>query len=198
MSTPPPKLAFNLERDVRVLAAMASSLTPYLYEDELYGYLAGDLPKLTLGGLLLRLHRLTCLEDSLSAEQQTLLHDARINLEAERANWSVHFENKVKRELRARLEALELFVRECDEDAQPCVAYYPAQAEKRTIIHHLAEEASELEILEDDLRARIRQVDQKLHALLRKGEFITDEVLKPAYPPDVFWWLYAYVPEPGT
>lgn len=198
MNTPPPKLAFNLERDVRVLAAMASSLTPYLYEDELYGYLAGDLPKLTLGGLLLRLHRLTCLEDSLSAEQQTLLHDARINLEAERANWSVHFENKVKRELRARLEALELFVRECDEDAQPCVAYYPAQAEKRTIIHHLAEEASELKILEDDLRARIRQVDQKLHALLREGEFITDEVLKSAYPPDVFWWLYAYVPEPGT
>ncbi len=197
MSTRPPKLAFNLERDVRVLAAMASSLTPYLYEDELYGYLAGNLPKLTLGGLLLRLHRLTCLEERLSAEQQTLLHDARINLEAERANWAVHFENKIKRELRARLEALEQFVRECEEDALPCAANYPTQAEKRTIIHHLAEEASELEILEDDVRARLRQVDQKLRALLHEGDFITDEALKPAYPPDVFWWLYAYVPEPG-
>lgn len=198
MSTYPPKLAFNLERDLRVLAAMASSLTPYLYEDELYGYLAGNLPKLTLGGLLLRLHRLTCLEDMLSAEQQTLLHDARINLEAERADWAVHFEGKIKHELRARLEALELFVRECDEDALPCVAHYPAQAEKRTIIHHLAEEADELGILEDDVRARIRQVDQKLRALLREGDFVTDEVLRPAYPADVFWWLYACVPEPSS
>ena len=51
MSTYPPKLAFNLERDLRVLAAMASSLTPYLYEDELYGYLAGNLPKPTLGAV---------------------------------------------------------------------------------------------------------------------------------------------------
>ncbi|MEB2287477.1 MAG: hypothetical protein OZ934_05150 [Anaerolineae bacterium] len=198
MNVPPPKLAFDLERDIRVVAAMASSLTPYLYEDELYGYLAGDLPKLTLGGLLLRLYRLTCLEDSLSTEQQTLLHDARINLEAERANWSVHFENKIRRELRARLEALELFMRECDEDAQPCTAHYPTQAEKRTIIYHLAEEASELGILEDDLRARIRHVDQKLRALLREGEFITDKVLRPAYPPEIFWWLYAYVPELGS
>ena len=133
MSTYPPKLAFNLERDLRVLAAMASSLTPYLYEDELYGYLAGNLPKLTLGGLLLRLHRLTCLEDMLSAEQQTLLHDARINLEAERADWAVHFEGKIKHELRARLEALELFVRECDTNAGGADACRPRTVEAFTL-----------------------------------------------------------------
>ena len=43
MSKHPPKLAFDLERDVRILSAMASSLTPYLYENEMYGYLEGDL-----------------------------------------------------------------------------------------------------------------------------------------------------------
>ncbi len=198
MNPSTPRLAFDLERDVRVLAAMASSLTPYLYEDEMYGYLAGNLPKLTLGGLLLRLHRLSCLEHALSVEQQTLLHDARINFEAERANWAVHYENKIVRELRARIEALEFFVRECEEDPLPCAANYPVQAEKRTMIHHLLEESSEHEILEDDIRARVRQLDQKLRALLREGLFISDEVLKPAYPAEPFWWLYRHIPEPGN
>lgn len=197
MNPATPRLAFDLERDVRVLAAMASSLTPYLYEDELYGYLAGNLPKLTLGGLLLRLHRLTCLEHTLSMEQQSLLHDARINFEAERAKWAVHYENKIARELRARIEALEFFLRECDEDALPCAANYPVQAEKRTMIQLLLEEASEHEIMEDDVRARIRQLDQKLRALLREGAFISDEVLRPAYPPAQFWWLYGHISETG-
>lgn len=65
-----PKLAFNLDRDVEVLTAMAANLTPYLYEDEIYGAMPGDMPRLTLGGLLLRLRRLTAIEDVLSTNQR--------------------------------------------------------------------------------------------------------------------------------
>jgi len=117
MSDHRPKLAYDLDRDLRVLAAMASSLTPYLYEDEVYGQLGGSLPKLTLGGLLMRLYRLSHLENLLDAHQQDTVRDARLNFEAAKAEWTAHYEQKLVRELQSRMEALDYFVRECVEDA---------------------------------------------------------------------------------
>lgn len=195
MSDPRPTLAFDLERDVVVLSAMASNLTPYLYEKEMYGYLAGDLPKLTLGGLLMRLHRLTGLGDLLDAEQQTVVQDASINLEAERSEWSVHYEMKLQQELHARLGALDQFLQDCSEDLRECAVGYPVQAEKRVMIEHLVEEAEERDCLPEELRVRVRQVDARLRRVLQDGEFIFDERLKPVYPRERFWWLYAIIPE---
>lgn len=195
MNTTPPKLAYDLDRDVEVLVAMASSLTPYLYEDEVYGYLGGDMPRLTLGGLLLRLYRLSRLDDHLSADQQTQVQDAHINFDAERSKWAVHYENKLQRELLMRIDALEQFLKEYAEDPQPCAASYPAQSEKRTMIHHLYQEAKEQEVLLHDTHLRLTEVDGQLRRILRDGEFITDDRLKEAYPPDTFWWLYGHVPE---
>lgn len=195
MNTTPPKLAYDLDHDVEVLVAMASSLTPYLYEDEMYGYLGGDMPRLTLGGLLLRLYRLSRLDDHLNADQQVQVQDAHINFDAERSKWAVHYENKLQRELLMRIKALERFLKECAEDPQPCAASYPAQSEKRTMIHHLYQAAEEQNVLLHDTHLRLYEVDGQLRRIFREGEFITDDRLKDIYPPGIFWWLYGYVPE---
>ena len=195
MSDHLPKLAFDLDRDIRVLSVMASSLTPYLYENELYGYLEGDLPRLTLGGLLLRLHRLGYLEDTLSAEQQNLVQNARLNFEAERAQWAVHYENKIQHELRARLDAFEQFLNECSGDIRGCAEGYPVQAEKRVMIAHLADESEERDVLPEETSTRLKVLDQRLHRLLREGGFVFDDRLLVAYPPEQYWWLYSHIPE---
>jgi hypothetical protein len=197
MSSNQPTLAYDLARDVKILSAMASNLTPYLYETELYGYLAGDLPRLTVGGLLLRLYRLTRLDDELlTSEQQSQIQDARLNFEAERSQWSVHYENKLQREIESRLHALESFLRECLERLQGCAVSYPAQAEKRTIIHHLHTEASERDVLPEDARPRIAELDEHLHQLFREEDFlIGDKRLESVYPKDTFWWLYGHLVE---
>src|SRR5579871_2702207 len=49
-------IRYDLDRDVRTVEQMAARLTPYVYESELYGLMPGDLPKLTVGGLLMRLN----------------------------------------------------------------------------------------------------------------------------------------------
>jgi hypothetical protein len=196
MSSKPPTLAFDLERDLRTLAAMASNLTPYLYENDIYGYLAGDLPDLTLGGLLLRLYRLSRLGDVLAAEQQTVVKDAQLNFEAERSQWAVHYEEKLRRELSARLDALARYLGECREDIGACASEYPVQAEKRTIIKHLVDEANAHDALPDDLRERVPALDQQLKRHFQEGSFvIADDRLKPVYPPRKFWWLYGFIPE---
>jgi hypothetical protein len=195
MSANPPTLAFDLDRDVRILSTMASNLTPYLYEQEMYGYLGGDLPKLTLGGLLMRLHRLCRLDNVLSPEQQNQVQDARINFEAECSKWAVHYEHKLQHELLSRAQALIQFLDECGEDVPNCAASYPSQAEKRTMIEHLRAEAEEHEVLSEELDALVKQVDQKLRRVLQEGEFITDTRLQSVYPSDQFWWMYGYIAE---
>jgi len=195
MSTKPPTLAFDLDRDLRALATMASNLTPYLYEDEMYGYLSGDLPNLTLGGLLLRLYRLGHLENLLDADQQTMLQDSRINFEAECAKWAVHYETKLQQELHARVDAFDQFLNECGDDLPSCAANYPVQAEKRTIIEHLNDELVELEARPEEIENRLRHIDQKLRRLLVESDFISDERLEAVYPKGRFWWMYGYIPE---
>ncbi len=195
MNNNAPTLAFNLERDLRVLSAMASSLTPYLYEDEMFGYLAGDLPKLTLGGLLLRLYRLSRLDDILDADQQNLVQDARINFEAECSKWAAHYERKLLHELQSRINAFDYYLQECLEDARSCAAGYPVQAEKRTMIEHLRAETEEHGVISDETENRLKQTDQKLRRLFKDGEFIFDERLRHVYPREHFWWLYGHIAE---
>ena len=194
MTKKTPTLAFDLARDVRALGAMAANLTPYLYEKELYGYLSGDLPRLTVGGLLMRLYRLSRLSDHLSAEQQNVVQDAAINLEAEQSEWGVHYEHKLQQELEARLNALGRFLEECREGSAACAASYPIEAEKRTIIEHLRREAIEREVMPPELETRLRQLDNQLRRLLTDGAFISDPILQEVYPRDEFWWLYGYIP----
>lgn len=195
MSSKPPTLAYDLDRDVQAVSAMASSLTPYLYEDEMYGFLSGDLPKLTLGGLLMRLYRLTRLEDDLDADQRTALQDARINFEAEQSKWAVHYEGKLQRELQARLNAVSQYLHEYSEDPQANASGYPSQAEKRLMIEHLQREAEEYDVLTDELETQIKQVDHRLQRWLKEEGFIFDSRLEAAYPRQEFWWLYGYLPE---
>ncbi len=195
MSTTVPKLAYDLARDVQTLAAMASNLTPYMYEEEVFGYLSGDLPRLTLGGVLLRLYRLSRMEAYLNDEQRTVVRDAQINFEAERARWAVHYEQKLQRELGMRLNALEQFLADCARELV-CGSEYPMQAEKRTMIAHLYDEAAEHDILSDEVSTRLNQLDATLQRLTQPGPFVyTDERLAAVYPQARFWWLYAHIPE---
>ncbi len=195
MSPSVPKLAYDLSRDVQTLAAMASNLTPYMYEDAVFGHLSSDLPRLTLGGVLLRLYRLSRLEAYLDDEQRTLVRDAQINFEAERARWAVHYEQKLQRELETRVHALEQFLADCNRE-QGCAAEYPMQAEKRTMIAHLREEAAEHDVLSEEIASRIGQLDALVRQLTQSGPFVyTDERLTEAYPQARFWWLYRHIAE---
>lgn len=191
--TKPPALSYDLEYDLRALEAMAANLTPYLYENEVFGTLPGDLPRLTLGGLLMRLYRLGRLD--LDPAQRQRVSVARAAFERDRDQWLTHYENKLRHELRARLDALHRYLAECASERHGCAAGYPTQAEKRTMIEHLRQALAERNQRADDSEARLAEIDRKLRRLIDAGDFVSDERLKSAYSPDEFWWLYASVAE---
>jgi hypothetical protein len=190
MTTTQPVIRFDLDRDVRTAEAMASRLTPYIYEDEVYGSMPGDLPKLTLGGLLMRLHRLSAVANLLAPQQQAALQKAQADLDKVRQEWPTAYEKKLQRELKVRITALEQFLAECGENARGCADNYPSNIEKRVMAEDLTDEADSRSALPPELKSGLTSVDGKLRRYVKPGEFIWDKRLEPAYPRDKYWFLY--------
>lgn len=192
-----PVYEVDLERDVRAAAAMADRLTPYIYESELYGLMPGDLPRLTVGGLLMRLHRLPFLADQLSPTQNDMVREAQRKFDAVRKEWAVAYEGKVKHELTARLVAIGHFINDCGENPRACVDNYPSAMEKRVIAEVLKSEAEARNLWSPDLRSTLTSLDTSLRRLGDKGPFCWDARVELAYPPDRFWFLYVTPRKPS-
>jgi hypothetical protein len=187
----------DLALDVRAVAAFADNLTPYIYEEALYGHLSdSSLPRLTLGGLLMRLKRLAALSDQLSAAEQDIVAHATHRYNAVRAEWRVAFENKVHQELKARLNALEAYVAECSSDVRACADNYPSTMEKRVMVVHLQAEAEATNIWTDAYNGRLLALDNSLRNMCEAGPFCWAPKVQPAYPQEQFWFLYARVRVP--
>lgn len=186
-------MEYDPEADIRILEAMASNLTPYLYEDELYGTLGGKMPKLTVGGLLLRLHRLQALQNSLDDELNQRLHDANLNFVQLRSEWMVHFEQKVVEEANARLNNIRAYVSDHAEDAQLAAQDYGVVAEQRTMVHHLKAEAQEFNFWTEDLDDEVVAADKGIKGTIEQDPdtFIWADELREVYPRAEYWWLYA-------
>jgi len=183
-------IVYDLDRDVRTVDAMASRLTPYVYEEELYGQMPSNLPKLTVGGLLMRLHRLNAVRTVLSPDQQQMVTTAQNKLNDVRRQWAVAYEGKIKREFQARMTSLNQFLNESIDNPKLFSENFAAEAEKRAIAQALADEALSLNLMVDEVRGAITTLDNKLHRYLEPGDFIWDKRLESAYPKDKYWFLY--------
>lgn len=186
-------MEYDPESDLRALEAMAANLTPYVYEEALFGTLSPNLPKLTVGALLLRLYRLKGLEDQLDPDQQNRLHDAQMNFERLRSEWITHYEAKIEQEIQSRLRTFKAFLNDYADNNALVREGYPAEAIHRTMLYHLSEEARHLEIWTDDFEDELDRQDGRLRAILAAGgEFLWAETLESLYPKSTFWWLYGY------
>jgi hypothetical protein len=181
---------FDLERDVHAAQEMAAGLKPYVYEKELYGFLPGDLPRLTVGGLLMRLRRLWAVEHLLTPDQKSRLHTAQQQFEAVRKEWSVAYEGKLQQELQARIKALFQYLGEYGEDPRRAQENYLVAMEKRVMVELLAEQAAERGILKDSTRDSLTKIDNLIRRYFEPGDFNWDARLEVAYPREKYWYLY--------
>jgi hypothetical protein len=177
---------YSIERDLKELQAMAAALVPYIYEDELYGRVGMNMPSLTVGAVLLRLHRLRALASQLSAAQRTALDQAAAQVDAVKKEWSSHFEKKLLREAEARLRDLMTYTREAKEAPRTAANAYLPEALRRTMVQDI------LDTLPNDTEvvSRARQADSALKNYLEAADFIWSAALQPVYPADKYWWLY--------
>jgi hypothetical protein len=186
----------DLDKDVRAVEQMAAQLTPYIYEDELFGVMPNDLPRLTVGGLLMRLHRLEALRDLLMARQQETVDDALQRLNQVRKEWPLAVSSKVTQELKSRLNALGQAISECEENKRTCRENYPSDMEKRVIIELLKDELQAHDKWTDEVKGALSNLDNRIRRVAEKDDFCWDKRVEPAYPREKFWFLYMLPPRP--
>ncbi len=190
---------YSIDRDLAEAKSMADHLIPYVYGDQLYAsiggmFSTGATPSLTIGALLMRLHRLRALEASLTPEQQANLTEIEARNDAVRSEWSVHYNEKLVNEATSRLHMIESFFADCAEDPRSCYSNYPPEAMRRTIVQDIDHELHRLHLSDSHLELTMRRIDGQLHHYATKTDFIWAPELQPAYPSNVYWWLYACPP----
>jgi hypothetical protein len=185
----------ELRYDLAVVQAMVAEMEPYLMSNTLYWQLSPAraivpaAPLLTIGGLVLRLHRLEGQVEALAPEQRARLAAAQESFHHTLSEWKAHAAARMARELDARLRSWSWFVEDCQAQRRSCISHYPTEAELRTLIELLLEQAARYEDVTDQ-RDRLDQLDARFQKWFEPGDFVWRPALVPVYPCERFWWLY--------
>lgn len=182
----------KLGGDLDTLEAMAAEMDEYLRSDVLFWPMRrGDLPRLTLGGYLMREHRLLQLRDLLDMSEQERLHKAINQYHEALEEKVVRFEKKAHEELAARLRQWQEYLREAKRGAS--IDYYESSVDTRGMIDALV---TQLRVppyeLDDEVPQKVALLDRELRRIWEPGEFIWPQEWQAAYPRERYWWLYGH------
>ena len=193
-----PEQRYSIGQDLKEAAVMVEVLVPYVYEDTLYRRIGGgrifsrtNMPYMTLGAVLLRLRRLRALDEHLNRDQKQQLRLLEKENQQARREWRRHYEDKLVQEAGSRLKMMYAFFAECRESPRLCEGAYMPEALRRTIVQENVIALDEMGAFSQELDRQIEHVNTGLRRYVRPSDFIWSEILQPAYPEEVFWWLYS-------
>jgi len=163
------------------LEAGIPELGDYLLSNELYwpitvrGY---DLPRLTIGGVLLAK---TCL-----GARGERIEALVAQLDAVRSKWRVAWETKAGREVQARMRLWSNYLADYRHNPEGHADAYPHEVRYRVMLHLLLAELPAPPAEQEGLS----QLDGALRASLSSGDFIWEADLQPGFPHEGYWFLY--------
>ncbi len=180
-----------------IALSMVEELEEYLIKDDLYRTIIVRTPKgemrlqMTGGDLLTRLYRLNGERDRLTPAQQAQL-DA-LNQRAEQTMYGLktRFNQRLQREIKARLDSLKWYLDESSEDRARARANYPYEIRNRQRIEEILKRLAG--DLPSELAEQLRALDNRLRMLTIRGEFVWDAQLQHIFPQNPYWYLYASV-----
>jgi hypothetical protein len=185
----------KLAQDVTILAAMADEMDDYLRSDVLFWPLMkGGLPKLTLGGYLMRQHRLLALPHLLTAEEQQTVETAVAQFNQALVEKIVRFEQKAHQELGARIRQWREYLKDFRWERGAAVAGYTSAVETRVMMTAVTDKLQMPPYqLDKRITEQIALLDNNLRARWHPGDFFWPEAWQPAYPRTEYWYLYGAV-----
>lgn len=182
-----------LVRDLYIFERMTAELGAYLDSNTLIWELSNaNMPKLTLGGCLMRHHRLHVLKHSLQPSESMWLYDTATQFNKVLAERVVKTEKRAHEELHARtsewIRELQRFPTYLLEGWQQAYAsVVDTRVVMDALIHFL--QASPYQ-LDQKLKTEVKTLDANLHKRWKHGTFVWPFVWEPAYPADDYWWMY--------
>lgn len=169
---------YEPDHDLAFLATGLDVLESFLITDDIFTAMGGDLPMLTIGGLLLAIRRI-----------KAVGYGARTNanlmrLETIRTKWRSAWTLKAEREIRARYYQWKDYLQETLEKGE--VAYYSQQVTWRVMLKLLQEEIDP--VLWE--KHKLKELDSIHKNTWRTGRFVWDPILIPGFPEGEYWFLY--------
>ncbi len=179
-------------RDLEIFEVMVSEMDGYLMSEATHWTMEkGDMPKLTIGGCLMRRQRLPFVGEQLDDAAQKRLEIARQSFEALLFKNVVRFETRMHQELHARLSEWSSYLGHLSSRMMADVNYYADVSDVRVVISAMIEELQKpVYQLDKQILEEITALDQNLKGRWQVGTFVWPAVWQDAYPPEKFWWLY--------
>ncbi len=185
-----------LQRDLAILGAMVVGMADYVRSDVTWWDMGQrDMPLLTIGGYLMRRRRLAVLDYLLREPEQHTLTAANVTFDRFVGDNIVRFEERAVSELGARIREWTVYLRDLmlSNRLAADTTRYEYLADNRVIIEELVQKLGEAPFkLAEHIRHDVVALDHRLMARWAPGAFIWTAVWTPAYPPDVYWWLYGH------
>lgn len=184
----------TLQHDLMVMEEMAANMEAYLISDAKEWTIPRvNMPKLTIGGYLMRQHRLLALEERLDEEGRARLHAAIKQFDAALEGRVVRFEQRAHQELRARISEWSQYLRDLKSRAVADVHHYAGTVDTRVVAGVLVDKLQTPPYhCEEQAVKAIAAYDKNLQGRWVEGEFVWDEVWRPAYPRETYWYLYGH------
>lgn len=193
------KLSTTLEatpaEDMAVVREMANELQDYLLGSEVYYTLVvvtaqgEERIQSSCGDLLARLHKLEGQSKLLTPAQREELVSIRRRIDATTKTMQGRYNALMEREARARLNSLQWYLDDCDEDPRACRVQYPFEIRNRQRIAELTKALGDK--LPADIQSETAAIDRRLRAMTASADFVWDRRVKDVYPKEEYWYLYA-------
>lgn len=182
----------RLARDVDIIEEMSGQMAEYMDSDVMFWPMSrSGMPMLTLGGYLMREHRLNRLAGLLSPEIQARASTAISHFNQVLSTRVVRFEAKAQQELQARLRQWEEYLKDVERGSADRSSNYETAVETRAMIAALIDRLSMPPYQLDERPAQhLSLLDTRLQNAWQPGDFIWPEDWAAAYPQPEFWWLY--------
>ena len=150
------------------------------------------MPKLTIGGCLMRQERLQKLRRQLSFADQARLDKSINEFNASLENQIVRFEGRAHDELHARLREWTTYLQGAATSKMATEQkHYANIVDTRIVITALMNKLSQPPYqLNARMEQDVAQMDIRLKGQWQADEFILDGVWQKAYDPTTYWWLY--------
>ncbi|MGB7874903.1 MAG: hypothetical protein WBL25_11010 [Anaerolineales bacterium] len=171
----------SLEKDKAYLETSIPELEDYLLSDELYWPISArgyDLPRLTIGGILLTQTRLEARNERI----ESLV----AQLDSVRSKWRVAWETKAGRGVQARMRLWGNYLSDYRQNPDGHADAYPHEVSYRVMLHLLLAELPTLPSEQKELP----RLDSLLRINLIPSDFIWEADLQAGFPREVYWYLY--------
>jgi hypothetical protein len=181
-----------LLQDLHILEAMVAEMEAYLNSDATYWPMRQEgMPKLTIGGCLMRLDRLQIMRHYLPEAEQSSLNDTLSAFNTLLIERVVRFESRAHAELHARLREWTTYLRHATSHKVREKEHYANTVDTRLVIAALMDKLQTAPYrLAPQLAQDVAQMDNYLKAQWENGEFVLLPMWQEAYSAKTYWWLY--------